>query len=89
MPVKRSHTDLNVPVGRSSTDTELGSDPSGHRSAIGTADSRQTRPLMPMTAGLLDEHVGHCVANAAAAGDQNKARDMVTEATQAIARIKT
>jgi DNA-binding FrmR family transcriptional regulator len=44
---------------------------------------------MPMTAGLLDEHVGHCVANAAAAGDQNKARDMVTEATQAIARIKT
>jgi len=38
-------------------------------------------------AGLLDEHVGHCVANAAAAGDQNKAHDMVTEATQAIARV--
>jgi hypothetical protein len=37
--------------------------------------------------GLFDEHVGHCVANAAAAGDQNKARDMVTEATQALARI--
>lgn len=35
--------------------------------------------------GLLDEHVGHCVANAA--GNQNKASDMVTEATQAIARI--
>ncbi len=31
---------------------------------------------------LLDKHVGHCVRNAAAAGDQNKARDMVTEATQ-------
>jgi hypothetical protein len=46
-------------------------------------------PDLPMTAGLLDEHVGHCAANAAAAGDQNKARDMVTEATQAIARIKT
>jgi hypothetical protein len=45
--------------------------------------------VLPMTAGLLDEHVGHCVANAAAAGDQNKARDTVTEATLAIARIKT
>ncbi len=36
---------------------------------------------------MLDEHVGHCVATAAAAGDQNKARDMVPVATQAIARI--
>ena len=43
--------------------------------------------LQNVAIGLLDEHVGHCVANAAAAGDQNKARDMVTEATQAIARI--
>ncbi|MFH5823129.1 metal-sensing transcriptional repressor [Georgenia sp. AZ-5] len=41
--------------------------------------------LQNVAIGLLDEHVGHCVANAA--GDQNKARDMVTEATQAIARI--
>ena len=38
--------------------------------------------LQNVAIGLLDEHVGHCVANAAAAGDQNKARDMVTEATQ-------
>lgn len=43
--------------------------------------------LQNVAIGLLDEHVGHCVANAAAAGDQNKARDMVTEATQDIARI--
>ena len=42
-----------------------------------------------MTAGLLDEPVGYGVADAAAACDQNEARDMVTEATQAIARIKT
>jgi CsoR family transcriptional regulator, copper-sensing transcriptional repressor len=43
--------------------------------------------LQNVAIGLLDEHVGHCVANAAAAGDQNKARDMVTEATRAIAGI--
>ncbi len=42
--------------------------------------------LQNVATGLLDEHVGR-VANAAAAGDRNKARDMVTEATQAIARI--
>ena len=38
--------------------------------------------LQNVAIGLLDEHVGQCVANAATAGDQNKARDMVTEATQ-------
>ncbi len=43
--------------------------------------------LQNVAIGLLDEHVGHCVANAAAAGDQNKARDMITEATRAIAGI--
>jgi hypothetical protein len=42
-----------------------------------------------MTAAPLGEHVGHGVANAAAACDQNEASDMVTEATQAIARITT
>lgn len=44
---------------------------------------------MPMCARRLGEHIGYCVANAAAAGDQNKACDMVTEGTQAIARITT
>ena len=43
--------------------------------------------LQNVAIGLLDEHVGHCVADAAAAGDQDKAREMVTEATQAIARL--
>ena len=43
--------------------------------------------LQNVAIGLLDEHVGHCVANAAAAGDQDKARELVTEATQAIARL--
>lgn len=43
--------------------------------------------LQNVAIGLLDEHVGHCVANAAASGDQDKTREMVTEATQAIARL--
>ena len=43
--------------------------------------------LQNVAIGLLDEHVGHCVANAAADGDQDKARELVTEATQAIARL--
>jgi DNA-binding FrmR family transcriptional regulator len=43
--------------------------------------------LQNVAIGLLDEHVGHCVANAAAAGDADEAREMVTEATQAIARL--
>lgn len=43
--------------------------------------------LQNVAIGLLNEHVGHCVADAAAAGDQDKAREMVDEATQAIARL--
>jgi CsoR family transcriptional regulator, copper-sensing transcriptional repressor len=43
--------------------------------------------LQNVAIGLLDEHVGHCVADAAAAGDEVRTREMVTEATQAIARL--
>lgn len=43
--------------------------------------------LQNVAIGLLDEHVGHCVANAAAEGDTAKAREMVTEATRAIERL--
>ncbi|MBS3941450.1 MAG: metal-sensitive transcriptional regulator [Actinobacteria bacterium] len=43
--------------------------------------------LQNVAIGLLDEHVGHCVANAAAAGDAEQAREMVTEATKAIERL--
>jgi DNA-binding FrmR family transcriptional regulator len=37
--------------------------------------------------GLLDEHVRHCVRDAAAAGDSERADEMVTEATRAIERL--
>ncbi|HSK24112.1 MAG TPA: metal-sensitive transcriptional regulator [Egicoccus sp.] len=43
--------------------------------------------LQNVAIGLLDEHVGHCVANAAASGDTDHARAMVTEATKAIERL--
>lgn len=46
-----------------------------------------TGALQNVAIGLLDEHVGHCVANAAAEGDAAKAREMVTEATKAIERL--
>ena len=43
--------------------------------------------LQNVAIGLLDEHVGHCVANAAASGDEERTRELVTEATAAIARL--
>jgi CsoR family transcriptional regulator, copper-sensing transcriptional repressor len=43
--------------------------------------------LQNVAIGLLDEHVAHCVADAAADGDQERTRELVTEATQAIARL--
>jgi CsoR family transcriptional regulator, copper-sensing transcriptional repressor len=43
--------------------------------------------LQNIAIGLLDEHVAHCVANAAVDGDADRAREMVTEATRAIARL--
>ena len=58
---------------------------SGVAPRVAVAEVGRGHLLQNVAIGLLDEHVGHCVANAA--GDQNKPRDMVTEATQAIARI--
>jgi DNA-binding FrmR family transcriptional regulator len=49
--------------------------------------SAVTGALQNVAIGLLDGHVGHCVANAAAEGDAVKAREMVTEATKAIERL--
>lgn len=43
--------------------------------------------LKGVAVGLLDEHVRHCVREAAQAGDQRAADEMVTEATKAIERL--
>ena len=46
-----------------------------------------TKALQSVAVGLLDEHVRHCVRDAAAAGDAHRADEMVTEATRAIERL--
>ncbi len=43
--------------------------------------------LKGVAVGLLDEHVRHCVREAAEAGDEGRADEMVTEATKAIERL--
>jgi DNA-binding FrmR family transcriptional regulator len=51
-----------------------------------TQVSAVTSALHAVALGLLDEHVRHCVTNAAGDGRRN-ADDMVTEATRAIERL--
>ena len=43
--------------------------------------------LKGVAVGLLDEHVRHCVREAAEAGDQRAAEEKITEATKAIERL--
>ena len=46
-----------------------------------------TRALQSVAVGLLDEHVRHCVRDAMANDDDERADEMVTEATRAIERL--
>jgi DNA-binding FrmR family transcriptional regulator len=46
-----------------------------------------TRALQSVAVGLLDEHLRHCVAGAAAAGDTEESRRLISEATAAIDRL--
>lgn len=50
-----------------------------------TQVSAATKALQGVAVGLLDEHVRHCVRNAA--GDSEEAERMVSEATKAIERL--
>ena len=52
-----------------------------------TQVSATTSALRSVALGLLDEHVRHCVANAAKGEDPETADAMVTEATAAIERL--
>lgn len=52
-----------------------------------TQISAVNKALHSVAIGLLDEHVRHCVANAASADNPEGADDMVHEATDAIARL--
>jgi len=51
-----------------------------------TQVSAVTRALQAVALGLLDEHMGHCVAQAAAEGGENAA-EKIREASDAIARL--
>lgn len=51
-----------------------------------TQISATSRALQSVALGLLDEHLKHCVTNAAAEGG-SAAEDKVTEASAAIARL--
>jgi DNA-binding FrmR family transcriptional regulator len=49
--------------------------------------SAATKALHSVGIGLLEEHVNHCVLEAARAGDEDTAREKVAEATRAIERL--
>ena len=51
-----------------------------------TQVSAATRALQSVAVGLLDQHVRHCVTNAAAEGPEEADR-VITEATRAIERL--
>ena len=51
-----------------------------------TQVSAMTKALQAVSLGLLEEHLGHCVVDAARAGDE-EAAVKVREATEAIARL--
>lgn len=52
-----------------------------------TQVSAATKALQSVAVGLLDEHLRHCVAGAAAAGAPGEADRMIAEATSAIDRL--
>jgi DNA-binding FrmR family transcriptional regulator len=51
-----------------------------------TQVSAMTKALQAVSIGLLEEHMHHCVVDAARAGD-DEAREKVNEAVEAIARL--
>ena len=52
-----------------------------------TQISAMTRALEVVALGLLDDHLQHCVLDAARMGDDDSAAAKITEASDAIARL--
>lgn len=52
-----------------------------------TQVSAMTKALQSVALGLLSDHIGHCVLEAAAASDKAQTETKLAEATQAIARL--
>ncbi len=52
-----------------------------------TQISAVTKAVQSVGIGLLEQHINHCVMEAAAAGDDAAAKEKVAEATRAIERL--
>lgn len=52
-----------------------------------TQVSAVTKALQSVAVGLLDEHVRHCVREAALGGDAERTDEIITEAVRAIDRL--
>lgn len=52
-----------------------------------TQVSAVTRALQAVAIGLLDDHIKHCVIDAAQSGDEDAAAEKLKEATDAISRL--
>jgi CsoR family transcriptional regulator, copper-sensing transcriptional repressor len=52
-----------------------------------TQVSAATRALESLAMGLLDEHVRHCVREAASGDDKDRTERMIDEAVRAVARL--
>ena len=52
-----------------------------------TQVSAATKALQSVAVGLLDEHLRHCIAGAAAAGRDDESARLIDEATSAIDRL--
>ena len=52
-----------------------------------TQVAAMTKALQAVSIGLLEEHLAHCVVDAARAGDGSEADQKITEAVDAIARL--
>jgi len=52
-----------------------------------TQISAVTKALQSVGIGLLEEHVGHCVVQAASEGDEAATKEKIAEATRAIERL--
>lgn len=52
-----------------------------------TQVSAMTKALQSVSLGLLEEHLAHCVVDAARAGNDREAQEKVQEASAAIARL--
>ena len=61
-------------------------DEDGYCSDILTQGSAVNKALQSVAVGLVEDHLGHCVRDAVAAGGSS-ADEKVAEATQAIARL--